>query len=71
MSLQKQNTQKLTVKAARGASNGRHENNRVRGKVFIIIISYYNQHSSHVSCQQQVHIAAYLCQQEQGSAGVH
>jgi hypothetical protein len=38
MSLQKQNTQKLTVKAARGASNGRHES-IIRGKVIIIIIS--------------------------------
>ena len=33
MSMQKQ---KLTVKAARGASNSRHERNRIRGTVIII-----------------------------------
>ena len=35
MSLQKQNAHILTVKAARGGSNSRHERNRVRGTVII------------------------------------
>jgi hypothetical protein len=68
MSLQKQKAHKLTVKAVRGASNSRHETNRIRGTVVIL---GYNQHGSHVSCQQQLHLAAYLCQHEAGSAGAH
>jgi hypothetical protein len=40
MSLQKQNTYKLTMKAARGASNDSHESNRFRGTVWSKKISY-------------------------------
>ena len=36
MSLHKQNAHRLTVKTVRGASNNRHEKNRIRGKVIII-----------------------------------
>jgi len=42
MSLQKQNSHKLTVEAARGASNSRHERNRVRGMARIMntVVTY-------------------------------
>ena len=42
MSLQKENSHKLTVEAARGTSNSRHERNRVRGMARIIntVVTY-------------------------------
>jgi hypothetical protein len=58
MNLQKLYSHKLTAKAVRGASNSRHERNRVKGTVIII------SRGSHVFYQQQVHLATYLCQKE-------
>ena len=42
MSLQILNAHKLTVEAVRGASNNRHERNRVRGTVIVIstVVTY-------------------------------
>jgi hypothetical protein len=52
------------VEAARGASDNRHEGNRVGGFLQVS----YNEHGRHVSCQQQLHLVAYLCHQVEGNA---
>ncbi len=46
--------------------NMRYERNRVRGTGIIIstVVTY-------VSCQQWLHVVAYLCQQVEGSASAH